>query len=381
MNGLGAVFRAEMRRIFTLWPAFSVLVVAAGLYSVFYPQPYLNEALRDVAIALVDEDQSTSSRDLSRRLDAGPDLAVISILPDFPAAQRLVFAREASGIVVIPQGFERELLRGRASPIALYADASYFLVYQRVALAVSGVARTLGAEVEAGRLIAQGTDVAVASGMADPMPLTTIALFNPQGGYASYLLPAAFVLILQQTLLIGVGLVGTLARDNAPRADPVATVLGKLLAYLALEAFIVPCYLVVMPYLYGIPRLGGIVPLLSYAVPFVLAVGALGLVVASALRSSYAVQLTMAAIGMPFFFLSGFSWPPEAMPAPILWLAQLVPSTSAIEGLVKIGQMGASPADLSQPLFILCALAVAYTGIAIMLEARRRQQISSIATA
>ena len=380
MSGLGAVFRAELRRIFTLWPAFSVLVVAACLYSVFYPQPYLNEALRDVAIAVVDEDQSTSSRDLSRRLDASPDIAVVSVLPDFPAAQRQVFAREASGIVVIPQGFERELLRGRASPVALYADASYFLIYQRVALAVSGVARTLGAEVEAGRLIAQGTDVAVARGLADPLPLTTIALFNPQGGYATYLLPAAFVLILQQTLLIGVGLAGTLARDKRLLADPAATVLGKLLAYLALEAFIVPFYLIGLPYLYGIPRLGGVVPLLFLALPFVLATGALGLVVASVFRTSYAVQLAMAAIGMPFFFLSGFSWPPEAMPEPIVWLARLVPSTSAIEGLVKVGQMGASLADLRQPLFTLWALAVAYAGFAVALEAYRRRPLGLPAT-
>jgi ABC-2 type transport system permease protein len=374
MSGLAATFRDELRRIFANWPVFSVLVAAVAFYSVFYPQPYLNEALRDVAVVVVDQDQTVSSRDLSRRIDASPDVAVVSVFPDYPAAQRQVFAREASGIVVIPQGFERDLLSGRPSPVALYADASYFLIYQKVALAVSGVTRTLGAEVMAKRLVAQGTDVAVAAGVADPMPLTAIALFNPQGGYASYLLPAAFILILQQTLLIGVGLAGTLSRDGPPPpATPLARVLGKLLAYLALEAFIVPFCLVAVPYLYGIPRIGGLFPLLAYAVLFVLAVGALGLVMAGTFHTSYAVQLAMAAIGMPLFFLSGFSWPAEAMPTPILWLARLVPSTSAIDGLVQIGQMGASLADLRQPAFLLFALAIGYGGIAVALESRRGQ--------
>ena len=41
---------------------------------------------------------------------------------------------------MIPQNFERDLLHGRASPIALYADASYFLMYQRVSGGVVAVA-------------------------------------------------------------------------------------------------------------------------------------------------------------------------------------------------------------------------------------------------
>ncbi|MFX6838628.1 hypothetical protein ABTH46_20030, partial [Acinetobacter baumannii] len=82
-------------------------------------------------------------------------------------------------------------------------------------------------------------------------------LFNPQGGYATYVLPAAFVLLLQQTLLIGTGLLGTLAATGArPVANPFETVVGKILAYLVLEAVILPIYLIVLPYLYGLPRLG-----------------------------------------------------------------------------------------------------------------------------
>ena len=54
MNGLLGVFRDELRRIFTVKPAFSVLVLGAIFYAFFYPQPYLNEALRDVPIAVVD---------------------------------------------------------------------------------------------------------------------------------------------------------------------------------------------------------------------------------------------------------------------------------------------------------------------------------------
>jgi len=380
MNGMLSAFRNELHRIVTLWPVFSVMVGALAIYAVLYPQPYRSEVLRRTPIAVVDQDQTVTSRDLVRRLNASPDVAVWSVLPDFPAAQRDVFARKTSGILVVPEGFERELLRGTPSPIALYADASYFLVYQRIALGVSGIARTVGAEVEVRRLIGLGVDAPLAAAAANPMPLTAIPLFNPQEGYATYVLPAAFVLILHQTLLIGVGLLGTLPGAAAARrgrngtiASPLATVAGKLLAYLAIEAVLVPLYLIVLPWCYGIPRLGALFPTLLFAIPFILATGALGLIIAAAFRNPLAVQLVMAAVGLPFFFLSGFSWPFEAMPPIARWLAMPVPSTAAIDGFVSLGQLGASLTDVRSQVLTLLGLTIVYGLGAVLLEARARR--------
>src|SRR6266542_211280 len=152
MNMLFAAAYEELRRIFTLKPAFSVLILATAIYAVYYPQPYLNEALRDVPIALVDRDGTTSSREIARRIDATSDVTVAMVLPDLPNAERAVYARNVSGILLIPKDFERDLLHGRQSPIALYADASYFLIYQRVSGAVAAVARAFSTEVEGSRL-------------------------------------------------------------------------------------------------------------------------------------------------------------------------------------------------------------------------------------
>ncbi|MGO7522412.1 ABC transporter permease, partial [Rhizobium brockwellii] len=94
--------------------------------------------------------------------------------------------RQLYGILVIPKYFERDLLHGRPSPVALYADASYYLIYSRISGGVSAVAKTFGAEVETARLVAMHVDPAIAAAASDPMPLTAVPLFNPQGGYATY---------------------------------------------------------------------------------------------------------------------------------------------------------------------------------------------------
>jgi ABC-2 type transport system permease protein len=381
MTGLLAVFRGEFQRIFALRPVFSVLVVGSVFYAVFYPQPYLNEALRNVPIAVVDGDGTATSRELARRVDATTDVAVTMVLPDIASAERQVHARRIFGILVIPMNFERDLLHGRASPIALYADASYFLVYQRVSGGVVAVARTLGAEVETVRLMGIGVDPALAAAASDPMQLTAVPLFNPQGGYATYVLPGAFVLLLQQIMLMGVGLLGTLpgadpginARERL-RPGPLATVAGKMLAYLLFEAFILPLYLIALPYLYGLPRLGGVVPILILAVPFVLSVSGLGLVVAAIFKNPLRVQLVLATIGLPFFFLSGFAWPTEVIPDAVHVVSLLVPSTSAINGFTRLAQLGAPLADVRSEFLMLWGLAIFYGGVVWILEFRKRRR-------
>jgi ABC-2 type transport system permease protein len=383
MSGLFDIFRDEFRRIFTVKPAFSVLVLGVAFYAIFYPQPYLNEALRNVPIAVVDRDGTQGSRDFARRVDATPDVAVIEVLPDLACAEREVFARRIDGILVIPQYFERELLHGRPSPVALYADASYFLIYQRVAGAVVAVARTIGVEVETARLIGLGVDPVLAAAATDPLRLTAVPVFNPEGGYATYILPAAFVLILQQTLLMGVALLGTLpGADPAEpttgrrRLPPLTVIVGKLLAYLALQAIILPVYLIVLPYLYGVPRLGGVVPILIFAVPFVLSVAGLGFVVAGIFRKPVRVSLFLAALGLPLFMIAGFSWPSEAIPPVIRIVSYLVPSTSAIDGFVKLSQLGAPLSAIGPEFYTLWALAFFYNFVALLQAVRGARPLS-----
>lgn len=383
MIGLFTVVRRELRTIVSVKPVFAVLILGACLYAVFYPQPYLNEALRKVPVALVDRDGTQTSRAFARLVAATSDVAIAETLPDLASAERAVYARSLSGIVLIPANFERDLLHGRPSPVALYADASYFLIYQRISGAVAGVARTLGAEIETGRLIGAGVDPEIAAAATDPLRFTAVPLFNPQAGYATYLLPAALVLILQQLLLMGVGLANAPQTGTAfdvrcrsgERVGATATVAGKLIAYLVIEAAIVPAYLVGLPYLYGIPRLGSVGGILMLAVPFVLSVAALGLLVALVVRRPLAIQLTLAAIGMPFLFMAGFAWPAEAIPEPLRTLSVLVPSTTAIDGLVRVAQMGETLSGARGAIATLWILAGVYAAAALAILGYRRRMV------
>jgi ABC-2 type transport system permease protein len=368
-----AVAAREFRRIFELRAAFSALIVAVAIYAVMYPQPYINEVLRKLPIAVVDQDGTETSRELVRRVDATSDVAVVYRLPDMATAEREVFARKIEGILLIPVNFERELLHGHQSPVALYGDASYFLVFQRISGAVSAVAQTVGTKVEAQRLVDIGVNPVIAGAATNPMPLTSVPIFNPESGYATYILPGALVLILQQTLLIGVCLLGTspgadFRKIMPDRPSEITIVLGKLIAYMLLEAVVVPTYLVVLPYAYGLPRLGSVWSVVVFAFPFVFAVSGLGMLLASLFRTPLMAQLSVAAVGLPFLMMSGFTWPAEMMPEAIRLLAKFVPSTSAIVGFVELSQLGAPLSVVRPQLVTLFGLGLGYCTLAVVMR-------------
>jgi ABC-2 type transport system permease protein len=75
----------------------------------------------------------------------------------------------------------------------------------------------------------------------------------------------------------------------------------------------------------------------------------------------------LAAAGLPLFMVAGFSWPSEAIPPVIRLVSYLVPSTSAIDGFVKLSQLGAPLATVNSEFLTLSALVFFYNLVALLL--------------
>ncbi len=198
-----------------------------------------------------------------------------------------------------------------------------------------------------------------------PVDYLSQPLFNPTGGYASYVVPAAFVLILQQTLLLGVASLGGAAFElngqpsRRIRSGPRA-VFGQALAHLCFALPGLALYLIVLPRVYGFSTLGRLEDLILMAVPFVLSVSFLAQFVSAWFRRRETAILLFIAVSLPLFFQVGVSWPVEALPDFIRAASRVFPSTSAIDGFVRINQMGASILEVKRDWTTLWVLTIVY---------------------
>lgn len=373
MSGLLHIAARELRGLLGDRGALLVLVAGTLFYGFFYPLPYREQVARDVPVAVLDLDRSAASRQLIRMIDATEQVAVVGVLRERGEGERLLRAGEVAGLVEIPAGFERRLLRGETARVGAWGNAAYLLLYSQVGTAVSNAVGTFGAGLTLRRLEQAGAPPGAATTLAQPLPLDIHELFNPGGGYGTYVVPAVLVLILQQTVLIAIGMV-SVGRRGSVRAGPVpalAVVAGRMLAYLPIQLLLALVFLAVVYGVYAFPRQASVALGLWTLLPFLLATSAFGLLLGELFRSRETVLQVLMLLGVPVLFLAGFAWPAEAMPRPLLWLGSLLPSSAGIDAFVRVVQMGASLREVAAAWLWLWGLAVAYGGLAVWLQSWR----------
>jgi ABC-2 type transport system permease protein len=360
--GVGGAFLAEWRRVLADRSAFTIIILAPLVYGLYYPQPYLNQILRELPIAVVDNDMSDISRRIVETLDASGALRVATRPRTLAEAREDIDRGRAFAAVEVPPGAERDLLKGINVHIPVYADATYLFIFRSTASGVAAALGTLTSELISRGGRADGSLVKAKLAGTSPADVLLQPVFNPVGGYASYIVPAAFTLILQQTLLIGAAMLTRGALSSG--GGVFAAVAGRGFAHLTIYLPALALYLIVLPRVYGFSTLGHVPELFALASLFLLATSFLGQAIGALLTRPENATLLLLATGLPQFFTMGFAWPRESIPDVALALGRIFPADFAIDGLVRINQLGASLWQVAPSWLGLWCLAGAYFGLA-----------------
>jgi ABC-2 type transport system permease protein len=373
-RGLGGAFVAEWRNVLALPGAFILLIVAPLIYGIYYPQPYLNQILRKIPIAVVDGDQTELSRRIVQTVDASGAVKVALRAETLIDARAALDRGEAFAVVGIPPGTERDVLKGTAVHVPIYTDATYLFVLRTTASGIAAAINTLSSELAAGGARTDGSLVKATLASASPADILLQPIFNPVGGYASYIVPAAFVLILQQILLIGASLL-TVVRFAQGVGGAFTTVLGRGAAHLTIYLPALALYFIVLPRVYGFSTLGQPLQLFALASVFILATSFMGQAAGAWFKHPETPTLIFLGTSLPQLFLTGFSWPREAIPDWAQPVGRIFPSNFAIDGIVRINQVGASLWEVGRDWRDLWILAAVYFVLAVMsvILVKRRQ--------
>lgn len=369
--GVGSAFASEWRRVLADRSVLGLFVLAPLIYGVYYPQPYLGQLVRNVPIAVVDDDRTAVSRELIQTLDAHEAVLVAVRTDTLADAQRALYDGRVFAILDVPVGTEREVLKGNKARLPAYVDSTYFLVFNRALQGISEAAADTTADLVSHGARTDGAIYKAAVSALGPIELLMEPLFNPTGGYGSYVAPAAFVLIIQQTLLMGAAMLGGASYEAAGRRARTArgsmvAVLGQGIAHLTIYAAPAAFLLIIMPRVYGFSTLGRTLDLCLLAVPFLLATSFMGQAAGACFRRRETAVVLFIATSLPQFFLVGVSWPVEAIPPALRSAGRIFPSEDAIDGLVRINQMGATIAEVGRHWAVLWILAAVYFGLAVL---------------
>lgn len=350
MNSVFYICQKELKAVFKDQGVLIFFLLVPLAYPLLYAFIYTGEVVREVPAAVVDMNKSTLSREFIRKVDATPDVKIQSHCTDMEEAKLLLKESKVYGVIYIPENFSSDITKGIQTQVTLYCDMSGMLYYKAILTASTEVSLKMNKAIKVKR--AGNTTDRQDEISATPITYEAVNLFNPQAGYASFLLPAVLILIIQQTLLLGVGLSAGTARENNRFRDLVPLsrqyqgtlriVLGKSSAYFIIYAIVSAYILCVVPKIFSLVQIAQAGTLAAFILPYVLSCIFFAMTCSIFIHHREACMMIYVFTSVPLLFISGVSWPGSAIPAFWKVISWLFPSTFGINGYIAINSMGAT---------------------------------------
>ena len=365
------IWREEMIQAFKDEGVLIFFIIVPLVYPLLYSWIYNNEVVHDVPVVVVDDSHSNLSRQLTRQLDASADVKVLCYAADMDEAKSLVSRQLAKGVYYIPSDFATRLNRMEQATLSVYADMSLMLTYKAIYQTAVNVTQHMGAQIQsrvAGKYTVREEQI-----QSRPLDFQDVPIFNPQGGYGTFVLPAVLMLILQQTLVLGIGLAAGTAREKNPYGDLVPLhpaysgiyriVCGKALCYIMIYAVMGAYLSIIVPRIFSFVTMASGTDLFLLMLPYTLACVFFGMTVSCLVRYRENVMLLVVFLSLPLLFMVGISWPQSAIPGVWQGVSWLFPSTFGARAYVRLNTMGASLSDVLPELRYLWIQAAFYFGM------------------
>lgn len=345
---------------------FFILVPLA--YPLLYSWIYNNEVVREVPVVVVDDSRSSMSREFARRCDASPDVMVKHYAADMEEARALVGHQDAKGIYYIPADFSTRLARMEQTAVSVYCDMSLMLTYKAVFQTATAVSQEMNRDIQiklSGNYTDREDDITTM-----PLKSEDVPMFNPTGGYGNFILPGVLMLIIQQTLVLGIGLAAGTAREKNRFREliPISRhyrgvfriVTGKTMCYLMIYAVVSAYVTLVIPRLFRFVDMVQAGTLTAILLPYLLACIFFGMTVSCLIRYRENVMLIVIFCSVPLLFMSGVSWPQSNIPGVWQGVSWLFPSTFGVRAFVRASMMGATQSDIATECRLMWIQTAAY---------------------
>jgi len=273
---------------------------------------------------------------------------------------------EANFVVVIPENFERDVVRGENPQILVAADASDPSATGGAVSALSGIVSTAISETLVGPLAKPGAGAA-------PFGVIVHREYNPEGKTSTNIVPGLLAIILSMTMVMitAVAIVketerGTMEMLISTPVKPLEVMLGKILPYVFVGYVQTIVFLVAAMVVFNVPFEGSFWAFFVGFNLFIVVNLALGFLISTAARNQMqAMQLSFFTI-LPSILLSGFMFPFAGMPGWAQFIGTGVPATHFLRIVRKVMLKGGELVDVTGELWALVAILAVISGVAML---------------
>ncbi|MDO5571548.1 MAG: ABC transporter permease [Bacteroidales bacterium] len=349
------IWKNEFKTIFKDGGVMIFLFLLPFGYPLIYGLIYNPETPHDLPIVIVDESRSVQSRKFARMLDATSEAKIVAYAANLDEAKKLLAEQKAYGIFCLDRDFERNIYRGEQANVSFYCMVNSLLYYRNLLTAGTNVTAAFNNVLAEEKLA--GATLKQQSMAIGPVQSVSISMFNPLSGFATFIMPAIEMLVLQQSLLLAIGMLAGTQRErnrfhelipfNHKYFGTFRVILGKAMCFLSISLLASLWTLYIVPVIFKFPRLGNFWEIQMFILPFLLASIFLGMTLSCIIRGREMPMLFYVFLSILLLFISGITWPWASIPTFWKIIGAIIPSTYGIQGFVQLNSTGASLTDVS----------------------------------
>ncbi len=293
----------------------AMLIAAPLFYSFFYGTMYMNKIETEVPIAVYDEDRSNDSYQFVNDLNANALINVKVILNNPDEMKEKLINEEVQGVIYIPKNFSSDLKYNRSVTVKTFLITHRFLHSNDLNKAINEVALHKGEQIRIQYFNSKSFSYEQAKELSTPLKDDTRMLFNPSESYGDFLIPAILVLVLQQTLFMGLG--QSMAKENQTKKfielknlsanNSLITIAGKIIFYLTLYFAYSILFFSIHLSVFKIEFKGSYLAFLLMSVLLIISISSLALIIGSFFSKKVHALILISFTTFPLFFFTGYS--------------------------------------------------------------------------
>ncbi len=312
-------------------------------------------------IGIVDMDNTAISRKMSQWVNATSEVKIVFRSPNLKEAQHQLEMGEIQAIVFIPEGTEKEIMKGSGQMVPIYINNANILIGGYLQKGIYKALATLSSGVKLQIEMKKGSSKEQAMAKIHPINTHQHVLFNPFGNYAYFLLSALFpMMIVLFTMLSTIYATGIELREGTgldwlSHADGsvIVAIAGKLIPYTILLSINMLVMNMILFVQMGTPLHGNFFVIMFAEIVLILTYQMVGVLIVSVtanLRLSLSLSSAYAMMALTF---AGLTFPQFSMPLVAKFASLLFPFTywvkifisqafrseSLIHGILPIGAM------------------------------------------
>src|SRR5579872_115053 len=323
--------------------------------------------IKNINLGFVDLDHSTYSRNMATKLVSSGYFRLTDYSPSYSRAVQSIEADKADLVLVVPQHFERDLVREDASTVFIGVNA------------INGVKAGLGGAYIQSILQDYNQEIRekwVRLPRFDPQPVIEVRSsdwYNPHMNYRYFMVPGILVMLVSMigssfasNNIIREKEMGTIEQINVSPVRKTWFIMGKLIPFWLLALIVLTFGLGIARLAYGIVPVGHYLTIYLFAGIYLLSVLGLGLLFSTYAGTQQQSMMVSFFVNMLFILMSGLYTPIESMPGWAQWITRFNPVSYFIDVMRMVVLKGSGLADIRPHILAMLGFAAFFNTWAIL---------------